>query len=501
MRLTTGLERATIARFGLVALVAAVAVTLRLYQLGQENFWIDEVHQIRVASQPASEIVKNYRPGTPYGTTDQAPLSMLVTHAFLSEKNPEWSARLPSAVSGALGVVVLFWLARQFLGFQPALLASLLLAISPLDVWYSQEARWYELWGLMTAVSYLALLRAEKQPSSRPAWWLFGLASAASLYTFVYSVFIMLSQGASLLWRALLNGGSCRAVRVFFSLIIIVFLAGAPVVYMVIGNIDDAHSGTLRSLSGFEIPYTLCAFSVGFTLGPTTTELHSFPGPYRILSLHPEVFLVALVFGPLILWGLWKITQDRNLRTWVVPWLVVPPASALLTAILFPAMTYQMRYAFASLPAFLLVLAVGVTSLRRPVRVAALGAVIALSAVSLENFYWSDRYDKEDARGAVAYLRSEDTDETQIVAVGQISDAMYFYAKDPAINVIRGCGRDTWDEDSLVRTRRVWLMCGRDWDRDCAPCLAKLARDYIVAEQASFVGVNLWRLDPKESNE
>ena len=43
------------------ALVVA-ALALRLYRLGHEDLWIDEVFQLRVSAQPLGDIVANYRP-------------------------------------------------------------------------------------------------------------------------------------------------------------------------------------------------------------------------------------------------------------------------------------------------------------------------------------------------------------------------------------------------------------------------------------------------------
>ena len=172
----------------LVVLVLVLSLVTRMYRLGHESFWVDEVHQVRVASQPFMEIIENYRQETAHETHDQAPLSMLVTHFFIVDEDAEFFARIPTVIFGVLGVLALFLFARQLLPFSTSLIAAIFLAISPLAVWYSQDARWYSQWSLGTTLSYIALLRAVERPRAVAAWIAFWFATLANIYTFVYTV-------------------------------------------------------------------------------------------------------------------------------------------------------------------------------------------------------------------------------------------------------------------------------------------------------------------------
>ena len=58
---------------------------------------------------------------------------------------------------------------RELAGRRAALVAAALVAVNPLFVWYSQEARAYALFVLMAAVAMLCFLRAEREPTP-PAW-------------------------------------------------------------------------------------------------------------------------------------------------------------------------------------------------------------------------------------------------------------------------------------------------------------------------------------------
>jgi len=469
-----------------------------MYRLGCESFWVDEVHQVRVASQTLKEIIENYRLDTPHETHDQAPLSMIITHFFVDGSNPEFRARLPNVFFGVLGVLALYVFSRQILPFSTSIIAALFLAISPLAVWYSQDARWYSQWSLGTTLSYITLLRATERPRAVGAWVAFAVVTLANLYTFVYSVFILTAQGFSLLWRRIIGLGKCVSIVIFFCVNVAVFTASIPVILMVVqrAESDQFYSGTARASSIFEIPYTFLTFVTGFTVGPSLAQLHDHSGPIHVLGEYPVLVLVGAVFIPISLAGLIKVLQDSRLASWIMPWMLVPPISVYLISLIAPDLTYQIRYTSAALPAFVMVLAIGLSSLKTPIRGVAFLAVVGFCTYSLANFFWDPRYDKADARSATGYMRSEDSGGIQLVAVGQIEDAMYYYADQPTVEVVRGCGTEKGMDKELDEAQTIWLISGRDWNNDKDRCLPDLMLTHEVSDYKTFPGIELWRLEP-----
>jgi len=116
----SGTHLFTFKRTVAIGLVIGIALSLRFYRLGRENFWGDEIYQIQVASQNIQDIVLNYKPYVGLGKKDQAPFLFLVTHFFVSPENPEWMARLPSAVFGTLEVLVSFIFGAQLFSYRIA---------------------------------------------------------------------------------------------------------------------------------------------------------------------------------------------------------------------------------------------------------------------------------------------------------------------------------------------------------------------------------------------
>jgi len=480
-----------------IVLLVGLSLGLRLYRIGHENFWIDEVHQVMVSAPSPEEILANYRADTDRKQTDQAPLSQLITHYFLSESNPEFFARLPAALFGTLAVASFFIFARQLFPVSTCILAVLLLALSPLHVWYSQEARWYSQWTFVTTLSYVFLFKAIRERSS--AHWIgYGTASVINLYTFIYSPFVFAAQGLSTWLTSRRQGQSSRALYTFALVMLLVLVAALPVVLMVSQSVllGVAKSGTQRTSSILELPYTLFTYSVGFTIGPSLRDLHGPVSMMQVVQDHPLVIVTILVFAPISVMGLVSIVKQRQQSAWILPWLLLPPLLVFLISSVVSDMTYQVRYTWVSLPAFLLVIATGVNSLSPGKRRMALTAILGLSLISISNYYWNEAYDKAHIRDVIQHIVSAESETTQVLVVGQIYLAMPYYGNRPEIQVISGCGPGERLNSKLDISRAVWLVSGRDWKNQRPSCMSKLMEYYSVSQQFKVVGVDAWRLTP-----
>lgn len=108
--------------------------------------------------------------------------------------------RLLAALLSLLGLPAMYWLGQELwlrLGNSPTALpvwiGVALLAISPFQLTYGQESRQYSLWSTLTLVMTAALLRALRRSTWRN-WGLYALATAASLYTFLFTALVCLAH-------------------------------------------------------------------------------------------------------------------------------------------------------------------------------------------------------------------------------------------------------------------------------------------------------------------
>ena len=137
----------------LVGAVLALGATLRLYDLGAESYWLDEVIMLRAAEGDVGSILAGPRP----------PVYVLLTHFWVQTFGAsEASTRLLPALFGCLSLLLTYVLGRELFGRQVGLIAALLMSLSAFQVHYSQELRYYSLFVLCASLSYFLMLRALK---------------------------------------------------------------------------------------------------------------------------------------------------------------------------------------------------------------------------------------------------------------------------------------------------------------------------------------------------
>jgi mannosyltransferase len=184
-------------RLPLLVLVL-LAFALRVHRLEVQSLWYDEAVTAQVASRGVAELTR-------WTAEDiQPPLYYYAMSAWTRlQGRREWTLRFPSAFAGVLTVPALWALAQRLFGRGldgriAALAAALLAAISPLYVYYSQEARMYAQLTLLGVLAGYALLRAMAAQQSRAEilWWAgFVTCAVAMLYTHYFGVFLLLAYG------------------------------------------------------------------------------------------------------------------------------------------------------------------------------------------------------------------------------------------------------------------------------------------------------------------
>jgi 4-amino-4-deoxy-L-arabinose transferase-like glycosyltransferase len=158
--------------------IMLVGLAARLYNLDARSFWEDEVTQAHVARFSTLEEALNYTHAYP----DVMPLMNVITWLLRVFGSNEWVVRLPAAIAGGLSVFAIYLLGSKLGGKRVGLVAALLLAISPREVWYGQEARPYTILLLLAILQMLFAYRAAVL-GRKLNWLWFALSTVGSLYT------------------------------------------------------------------------------------------------------------------------------------------------------------------------------------------------------------------------------------------------------------------------------------------------------------------------------
>jgi uncharacterized membrane protein len=416
-----------------------LAAVLRLATLDLQSLWYDEaytpVHVLHAGLGATLHAVVHSENTPPLWYA----LIWVITRAF---GTGALALRSLSALAGIATVPVAWAIGSELAGRRAALAAAALVAVNPLLVWYSQEARAYALFVFFAALALLGFLRALREPT-RGNLALFALAAALALLSHYFAVFLLIPM---CLWLLLAlpaptadpHGGGERAgppaapggpraprraapgVLPAVGAIVAVALALIPLVAAQGGH------GT-QWIGRWALSSRLQAIPQYYLTGYTGAALG-----------HGVELLVALAILAGVGYGLWRVLDAREERgalialTIAASGVLIPVALALLGAdYLAP------RNLVAAMVPLTALIAVVSTARRTGAVGLALTALIALSFLAIAiDIDLSPRLQRGDWRGLAEVLR-RGAPERAITTVELGSAPLEYYLR-PLRNLPRG---------------------------------------------------------------
>jgi 4-amino-4-deoxy-L-arabinose transferase-like glycosyltransferase len=181
----------------ILLLVVFVGSILRFYKLDFQSPWIDEIFTLHNTGSEKSfkEIYIFLKENDPH-----PPLYYFTIHFFnLFLDNSSFITRFISAVFGIAGIFSVYYLAKELLNKQVALISVALLVVNYFHIYYSQEARMYTMLFFTTTMSFLYLIKFIKSPSIKSAL-LHSLFASLMINTHFFALFALFSQYLILLF-------------------------------------------------------------------------------------------------------------------------------------------------------------------------------------------------------------------------------------------------------------------------------------------------------------
>ena len=170
---------------------------LRWELLGVRSLWFDEGYSLFVARMGWAEVLRFLRLNDAHPPGYYLLLSAW-TRAFGDDLTV---LRLPSFAAGVASVWLTWVLGRRWARPEVGLLAALLVAVNPFQVYASNELRMYMPLQVTLLAATWALDRATREEGVR--WWtLYGLLVAASGYLSYFAAFAVAPQAAWAAWVA-----------------------------------------------------------------------------------------------------------------------------------------------------------------------------------------------------------------------------------------------------------------------------------------------------------
>jgi mannosyltransferase len=239
-----------------LALLTALGVAIRFASLGVQSYHHDEVITVaRVIPGSFTDMLKQVK-----GSESNPPLYYVLAWGWAKAFGTgEVGIRSLTALFGAATVPLAYCIGAELSNRRAGLITAAIVAVSPMLIWYSQEARSYALLVFFGAASLLFFARALRTRSGRDlALW--ALASALALCSHYFAFFAI---GIESLWLLIALRSRWRAMLPAVGAVALVGLALIP---LISAQVNPTHIGWIEeSLLSTRFFQTGISFLVGET--------------------------------------------------------------------------------------------------------------------------------------------------------------------------------------------------------------------------------------------
>ncbi len=356
--------------------ILILAALLRLLQLGSESLWWDEavtVAIVRLDWGAFWKVLSHFEANMG--------LYFCLLRLWVNLGESEFVLRSLSALTGVLGVGLVYVLGKRLFDTKVGLIGAALLATNSFHIQYSQEARGYSLMVLLTALSSRFFLRAIEH-SSRNDWAGYILSATLAVYTHFFSVLVL---GAHWVWLILVPRRNIPWRGLLVAVLAISMLL-VPLAIFALARGTGQISWIAKTRP--EDAYNL---------------FNSLVGGGRLLLLAYFVPCSIAFLCALKAWVQWKELFKIWSYAFLLSWLFVPLVAGFVISLWKPVVVD--RYFIICLPPLVLLAAVGLSQVR-PSWISGVSLIVLLSLSARADFRYYSHPHKEDWRGATAYVVS-----------------------------------------------------------------------------------------------
>jgi hypothetical protein len=400
------------------------ALVLRLHGLSDKPFWYDEILSLNRARLPLADLIIDALRHKHY------PTYFLLLRSFAPTHFDPWMLRLPSALCGAGCVFLVTRMATDIRGALAGVVAGLLMALSPLEVQYGQEARAYALISCLVLIALWGLVGIAREPGRAALgiarrdglWWpwaAYVLGTIGALLVENNTVpwlvasnlaFVAIVRRAETARRELIRNWACAQVfilAVWLPALLIMVLQNRGAVLTGLEWVPQPTWGNFRSIVA-----ALYLFRI--------SDMMSFgvlPAPL------PQFGVVVAV---LALWGAWQLRSSPPLLAAIGLAFVTMPIALLAISMVQPV--FVPRYLLWSTGPFFAMAGIGAAALPKRLSPAVAAAIAVGGAVSLWPYYGAETKPRWD-QAASYLLRNERPDDAVVAEYPSVEFVLDTYAE------------------------------------------------------------------------
>lgn len=375
----------------MIWIILVIGSILRLINLSQ-SLWLDEGINIMAAQK-----FSFWGMMTQYAQADFHPPGYFAIIWIWGRLfgYSEISMRLPSVIFGVITIFLVYLIGKKLISKEIGLASALLLAINPLHIFYSQEARMYSLATFAVIANIFLLVRMVK--GEKLNLGILFLSNLLILLSDYIAYFIFPAQ----LIFLLIIGKKGIIKKWVMALIcaLIIFVLWLPIFLsqLNIGSIASSQLPTWKFVVGSfdskNLPLTFVKFIIG-----------------RI-SLADKMIYAAILLPvcSLFIFLLWRSIKQLNdlPRSLLLTWLIFPPLVATAISLVIPVYSY-FRVLF-TIPSFVILIAIGILSFKSRLRYIFLTSVILIEVYCSLVYLLNSAYQREDWKGLVNFFKNQDS--------------------------------------------------------------------------------------------
>lgn len=493
-----------------LAIIILLGFLLRVYNIGQESFWLDEgaaafamkTYNIREILYNTI-VIGNLLPGYYSASTDPPVYYIMLYFWSRIFGVSEIGLRFFSSAVWILSAVFLYLTAKKLLGGKNALYSTALFSISIPAIAFSQEARGYMLYLFFALASIYYLLKALDKNKSL-YWILYAVFVVLGSYTHHLFVILLVFQA---LYAALSKMSELRShVRLFkkydldnkdnknllkiFVTCLIIGLLLIPIIPRVLKEkVDWWGKPTITSTSSLLANFASWAYPTGDGKEKLKNGLF-FEMQIIDILLFASVILTVIISYSLILYLAYKNLFVKNSNVlFLFSWFAFPLTFAFLLSIFTPISIFTtFHYFFYCLPPFIMLLA---EALRKIKAKHAIAFFLLLNIIPLYSYYHNT--DKQQWREAAEFLKGK-VSETEPIIIsiysGEVS-LRYYYGNYGNIHGVRKLDDNlkalVKDKDSLWLILTFWKYLDPE-----GSVQKYINENYKIAEHKKFFDIDIY---------
>jgi uncharacterized membrane protein len=216
-----------------VSFAIGVGAVLRLWGYNRLSMWLDEGFSLLYSKQEWAAAAGFHGFYSPH-----PPLYFTLIKVFNLVLPDVSAGRTVAVLCGVLVLPVFYLLARRLLDPVAALVATTVFMLSPIHIYYSQEARMYSLVVLAVTTSFLALV-GYIQTLDRRWTALYGVSLAVAVYADYSSLFVLAPQAAVLLFYAWRYRGKMTPMLIAAGLAVLAYVPWLPQVWNSVNSANE----------------------------------------------------------------------------------------------------------------------------------------------------------------------------------------------------------------------------------------------------------------------